>query len=117
MLKLHLFLKIPLKGNFRLGTRNIFCSFGDGEKSVSLSRPGWPPSTCFISTDIFRERVCGQNDCHIIDLYSYLELENLIISMGIFKKTIKWHPPSLHNVTITATFYRDRVCALTSVRH
>lgn len=92
----NLFLKIPLEGKFRLGTRNIFSSFWDG-KILSLSADMDSYLLPFyFSRDISVERAYDQNDFHIIDLYSYLGLENLIISMSIFKKTKKVYPPSLH---------------------
>ena len=97
MLRLHVFLKIPPKGKFSLGTRNMFFSFRDG-KILSLIL-----SSFFSPQELSRERMYDKYDFHIIDLYSYLELENLIISMGIFKETI--NPPSFHNVIITTIFY------------
>ena len=70
----------------------------------------------YFSKDICGERVGGQNDSRVVDLYSYLELENLMISKGIPKKSTKRHPPSLRTVTLTTTTYMDAVCALTSLR-
>lgn len=68
MLKLHLFLKIPMKGKFRL-VPEIYSALSEMVNlSLSIDVDGnFPPF--YFSRHISTERAYDQNDFHLIGLY------------------------------------------------